>query len=180
MPQKIQPQNRAKMWHVEKEKTSDTMCKFQYSLKPIIYLVKLLGIQLDNCAQNQTLFSCKILLGIIGCSVLFLNLIISISWLIFRFRSEFSEENDDNETTLEDERFDLEVAVVPVGSYISKASFIFGVHLTFYIISLNGRLKNLWASLLNIQNNLKLNEEFYKSIRKKCLVGLVFFILVNI
>ena len=100
-------------------------------------------------------------------------------WVTFKIRSFWEEMKKNNESTSQDDRLDLEIAIVPIGGYITEMTFVFGVHFSFYLVSLNSRgLRDLWASLLDIQKHLQLNEEFYLSIRNKCLFGFVLLILV--
>ena len=147
---------------------SNLKANFNWSLKPIIFLAKFLGIQLDrgnNCRKSQIfLFSLAVIVFLVT-SLHFIYFKI----MMFHFESHVSTERKKVLTYL-----GIKI------SRILKDFFRLAIPISLFVcFSFTKTAKKIWATLEEIQRDLQLTEDFHRKVRKQCYIGIFALFLVR-
>ena len=137
--------------------------KFRSSLKPIVILMKMLGLPLDLGSSSAGLLFVLIAFSFI---ILVIN-ITSHGYLLWKYAHDkiFFKRNDFG-------AFHLVKCVINF-LLVSGVPVIFVVHL------LTGRWSTVWNFLIRIQNVMQLNKQFYRWIFNVCIIMIIVLLAVR-
>lgn len=143
--------------------------RFEWSLKPILLWMKLLGIKLDT--STQTSYWVYLMILITSCSVLLHNSLVNFVSLITNFSIfwgvKFSATS----------KVDL---IYNSSARLVDLIFLVGIPVAFtFFTRMCGHWKNLWENLVQIQEEMNLSLHFHQRCRKHCYLALFLLALVN-
>lgn len=157
---------------------------WDWSLKPLSICMQLVGINLigpsSYSAKNVAMVN-FLILTLLGVAIFLLNLVTNGPRLLYLFRFDFIESTKGCEispwacTSLSPE---LLIKLVYHVARILLVSFMPIIHIVFALSTFSPNWRNLWATLNEIQLKINLNAEFHKTCRKKCLLAMLFLLLV--
>lgn len=152
---------------------------FQWSLKPVLIFMRILGIRLD--VSNS----------ISPCSRLVINSVFGLflaSMVTISYKTLFIKHLDFSETTAKviekmtpDDQKQLLLLMIFV-TFANGLDFIlfYGSYIVLTVFSLNGIWDKLWSTLMEIQREFHLDKTFHRKIRRSCYIGIAVFVLVKI
>ena len=144
---------------------SSNKARFDWSLGPIITFMKVLGIQLV-AEQNYIV---RLLFLIFGSAVLLSNILINGLSFVSNVLRDLSK--DQAAASL----------LNTIVGHFAHVFFVMGSHIAFSIFLIaSRRWRDLWVALRNIQNTMKLSEQFFVQCRKHCYFAVFLLILVRI
>ena len=153
---------------------------FNWSLKPLFYITRIL---IGAPSSLTQIYSIKSLLFLLfGCFILLLNLLINGPRNIDIERFEWMETFQffDNGWQYFEHYPEALLELVTDVTYIIFFLAIPLIHLIFLLkVFLSRMWTSLSASLQKIQIEMELNAEFHRKYRRRCLVALLFLILVK-
>ena len=158
---------------------------FQWSFKYLLIGMRLVGLRLDESA-DRIHFINRFLGLFVACALLVSNLFINFKSLEqdLLIKSNWKEYNGYLAGVWNDiigKYNDTNTASVPIVlhfigntvEHLSEAVLVCGNHLVFFFILLaTNKWKDLWSTLMFIQQEIQLSESFYRKCRNRCLVGL--------
>lgn len=146
-------------------KSRESQLTFEWSFKPIILLLGFFGIKISSHRHN---FS-TVLRGLF---FLFLNLFVNNVSFLYIFTKNLAGNTSKPKGTA--------AFLNSVGGILVKVLLAIGIHFAFLFISFSSKWKDLWDSLLAIQQEMNLSASFYRSCRRNCYFALLLLILVGI
>lgn len=160
-------------------------CQWDWSLKPLNICMKFAGINLISPLSRKTSATASFLIPTLLSGMIFLsNAIINSPRLLYLARLDFMRNNRDCEvspwlcTRSHPEyllMFTYQIAGVVLNLILPL------IHIVFFVVTLIlSNWRDLWFSMKKLQREIKLNETFHKTCRKKCLFATLLLLLVCI
>ena len=150
----------------------DKCSAFKWSFQPILFILRSFGIELDCSILKHSTRSIAILS--FGGFMIILNVIANTTTFLSHTNEILIINSGKNTTGFGQYRSMAEKA--------NKAIFTIGIQVSFFIITaLTTYWEELWNNLKNIQDSFKscLNNKFYAGMRKKSLIGILYFFFVS-
>ncbi len=149
---------------------------FEWSLKPIVIFMKLLGVQV-NVSPDISKIN-KLFMVLLGFIILAVNSALNGASFYFHFnKCSGALEPFNNYTKTYNASLLSPFIVVTLGTHFSDVLKVIGTQAALYLIFIfSNRWSDVWNSLLFIQKEINLPDSYYQKLRKHCY--LIFFVLV--
>lgn len=151
----------------------------QWSLKPIVVFMKILGIRID-ILDKASLFS-RLLIQIVFCIISTLMLV--DSYAIFKDQKKHLQNNSVSTESPDASQGEKSAGLLFLNIMpITDALIVLHCcipYLTLFIISISKTWSSLWLTLFKIEVDFNVNQKFYRKIRRYCYIGALLFFLVN-
>lgn len=150
---------------------------FSWSLKPIIFLLNAIGIQLDTSGQMKK--NTQLVLIIMSIVILLGNVITNVMGTFFKLVQIYKDiEIRSNE--FKKWKDEILGSIGPIVQYFSNLFLASGCHLViFFNYTFTEKWKTIWVKFEEIQRKMDLEEAFYRKVRKNCYLGLSLLLLVR-
>ena len=148
---------------------------FRWSLAPIIYLMRALGIEMDTSSWFSRLG-----IGLLGLPVFLCNFIVNVIWIAWNFEEFLGNIEKESIKSEQERKNELIYHLAPSIRCVADAILQTSVPLIFNILMYTPKWKNLWLCLDKIQKEFQLDETFHRQCRRQCYIGLALLLLVII
>ena len=166
---------------------------FQWSLKPLLIVMKAIGMNLDLSNPRSAKDGRRIRRVIgqsfvlaIGFGLLASNLVINCMSIRqdLKIKVIFAENNQKlsfkifhfhpNGGEIPRNQYMYQFFAGPLIEHLSQVVLVCGNHFSFFILALivTNKWKNLWNTLMTIQQEMELSDLFYRKCRQRCLITL--------
>lgn len=162
----------------ENQKKIPPTSDFRSCLSPVIFWVRMMGIDLDGSMLNRNLVGGRRLgFGALPCTCLIFNFVFQSIWVLNKFKVFI--ENINSSLTIEDRKIALLLHLPPTICLIFDMILESGVHLIFYVKTLERKWNAVWQSLERAHGELQLGLVFRKRCKRLCYIGFVILFLVR-